>query len=388
MLERLKNLFHAPEAKASRTAQLIQFESGGRARWTPRDYAALAREGYVCNAIVHRAVKLVAENVAGATYLAYEGPVLRDPHPLRDLLSRPNPRQEGAAFLEAVCAHLLLAGNAYIEAVTVEGAVRELYALRPDRMRVVPGPDGWPEAYDYTIGPRTVRFDQSAPLPPILHLTQFHPLDDHYGLSSLEAAAIAVDTHNSAAKWNKALLDNAARPSGALVYSGPEGAVLSDSQFERLKRELEDQYQGTRNAGRPLLLEGGLDWKAMSLSPKDMDFMEAKHAAAREIALAFGVPPMLLGIPGDNTYSNYQEANRVFWRGTVLPLASRIGASLTHWLAPVFGDVRLVVDTDDAPALAKDRAAFWEQVGEAAFLTVNEKREAIGYSPVEGGDRI
>ena len=97
--------------------------------------------------------------------------------------------------------------------------------------------------------------------------------------------------------------------------------MLSDDQFERLKRELEENYQGARNAGRPLLLEGGLDWKAMSLSPKDMDFMEAKHAAAREIALAFGVPPQLLGIPGDNTYSNYQEANRVFFRATVLPFA-------------------------------------------------------------------
>jgi phage portal protein BeeE len=193
LLKHLKNLLRAPEAKASRTAQLIQFESGGRARWTPRDYAALAREGYVCNAIVHRAVKLVAENVAAANFLAYDGAVQRDPHPLLDLLARPNPRQEGAAFLEAVCAHLLLAGNAYIEAVTVEGAVRELYALRPDRMRVVPGADGWPEAYDYAIGARSVRFDQNAPLPPILHLTQFHPLDDHYGLSSLEAAAVAVE---------------------------------------------------------------------------------------------------------------------------------------------------------------------------------------------------
>jgi portal protein len=108
-------------------------------------------------------------------------------------MARPNPRQAGAAFLEAVCAHLLLAGNAYIEAVTIEGAVRELYALRPDRMRVVPGGDGWPAAYDYVIGARSVRFDQNAPLPPILHLAQFHPLDDHYGLSSLEAAAVAVE---------------------------------------------------------------------------------------------------------------------------------------------------------------------------------------------------
>jgi HK97 family phage portal protein len=389
MLDRLFNLLRAPEAKASRTAQLIQFESGGRARWTPRDYAALAREGYVGNAIVHRAVKLVAENVAAANFLVYEGAAQRDPHPLLDLLSRPNPRQEGAAFLESVCAHLLLAGNAYIEAVSVEGAVRELYALRPDRMRVVPGADGWPEAYDYAIGTRSVRFDQNVPLPPILHLAQFHPLDDHYGLSAIEPAAVAIDTHNAAAKWNKALLDNAARPSGALVYTGPEGSVLSESQFERLKRELEDQYTGAGNAGRPLLLEGGLDWKAMSLTPKDMDFLEAKHTAAREIALAFGVPPMLLAIPGDNTYSNYQEASRVFWRGTVLPLASRIGSALTHWLTPAFGDgIRLVVDTDNVPALAKDRAAFWEQVGKATFLTVNEKREAIGFSPVEGGDRI
>ena len=183
--------------------------------------------------------------------------------------------------------------------------------------------------------------------------------------------------------------DNAARPCGALVYSGPEGSVLSDSQFERLKRELEDTYQGAANAGRPLLLEGGLDWKAMSLSPKDMDFMEAKHTAAREIALAFGVPPMLLGLPGDHTYSNSQEANRVFWRQTVLPVATRIGCALAQWLAPVFGaNLRLAIDTDRIDALAADRAALWGRVTAAPFLTINEKREAVGYSPIAGGDRL
>ena len=217
--------------------------------------------------------------------------------------------------------------------------MRELYALRPDRMRVVPGADGWPEAYEYTAGGRTRALRRRARRRCRRSCISrcFTPLDDHYGLAPLEAAAVAVDTHNAAATWNKALLDNAARPSGALVYAGPEGSVLSDSQFERLKHELEQTYQGAANAGRPLLLEGGLDWKAMSLSPKDMDFIEAKHAAAREIALAFGVPPMLLGIPGDNTYSNYQEANRAFWRSTVLPLVNRIGCALTQWLAPVFG---------------------------------------------------
>jgi HK97 family phage portal protein len=386
----LKNLFRPPETKASRTAQVLAFESGGRARWSPRDYAGLAREGYLANAIVHRSVRLVAENAASCAFLLYEGAQERNDHPLLRLITRPNARQDGASFFEALYAHMLLAGNAYIEAVALDGEVRELYALRPDRMKVVPGSDGWAEAYDYSVGGRSVRFDQAATgVPPILHLTFFHPLDDHYGLAPIEAAAVAVDTHNASSTWNKALLDNAARPSGALVYTGPEGAVLSDAQFDRLKRELTDTYQGAVNAGRPLLLEGGLDWKAMSLTPKDMDFLEARHASAREIALAFGVPPMLLGIPGDNTYANFQEANRVFWRQTVLPLASRVGASLAQWLSPQVGDgVRLVIDTDRVDALAADRAAHWERIAAAPFLTLNEKREATGYAPVEGGDRL
>jgi phage portal protein BeeE len=200
-----------PETKASRTARVIRFETGAPARWTPRDYAALAREGFARNAVVHRAVKAIADNVGQCVFLAYEGARLADPHPLTDLLRRPNPRQEGAALL-----------------ALGDGAdVRELYALRPDRLRVVPGPDGWAAAYDYVVGSRSVRFEQVGDVPPILHLTLFNPLDDHYGLGALEAAAMAVDTHNAAATWNKALLDNSARPSGALVYDAAEGSTGS-----------------------------------------------------------------------------------------------------------------------------------------------------------------
>jgi HK97 family phage portal protein len=118
-----------------------------------------------------------------------------------------------------------------------------------------------------------------------------------------------------------------------------------------------------------------------------MDFMEAKHSAAREIALAFGVPPMLLAIPGDNTYSNYQEAGRAFWRQTVLPLGNRIAGSLTQWLAPAYGPgLVLAADADRIEALSADRAALWERVSKAPFLTVNEKRAAVGYGAVSGGD--
>ena len=162
MFERIKNLLTAPEAKASRTGRLIAIDSGGRARWTPRDYAALAREGYTRNAIVHRAVRLIAEGVGSVSFVLYEGANELTTHPLIDLMSRPNPRQDGATFLECVASHLLLAGNAYIEAVGVAGEanLRELYALRPDRMKIVPGADGWPQAYEYTVGGSSVRFER------------------------------------------------------------------------------------------------------------------------------------------------------------------------------------------------------------------------------------
>jgi HK97 family phage portal protein len=377
-----------PEAKDSRALGAVAFYVAGRPVWTPRDYAALAREGFQKNAVVHRAVRLVAEAAASLPLtLAEAGRELTE-HPLLVLLAKPNPREGGQRFLESVYGHLLVSGNAYIEAVSIDGAPRELYALRPDRMRVVPGADGWPAAYDYSVGADTVRFRQGGEgIAPILHLTLFNPTDDHYGLSPMEAAAVALDIHNAAGGWNKALLDNAARPSGALVFAGPAGTTLTDAQFDRLKAELETNYQGAGNAGRPLLLDGGLDWKPLSLSPKDMDFIEAKNAAAREIALAFGVPPLLLGLNGDNTHANYAEANRAFYRQTVIPLVRRTAESLAQWLAPGFGDaLRLEPDLDAIEALASERESLWRRVSAAEFLSEDEKRAAVGYGRREPGD--
>jgi HK97 family phage portal protein len=376
-----KLLRRALQEKASRVGRLVSLERLGRPLWTPRDYAALAREGFMRNAIAHRSIALVSQTAAAVPLVLYEGAREADGHPLAELLARPNPRLAGAAFLETLYGQLLVAGNAYIEAVTVEGEVRELFTLRPDRVKVVPGADGWPMAFDYTVGAGTVRIrqDQTA-LPPILHLTLFHPLDDHYGMSPLEAAAVALDTHNAAAAWQKALLDNSARPSGALVYDGPQGASLSQEQFARLKAELEESFQGAANAGRPLLLEGGLDWKPMALGPRELDFAELRNGAAREIALAFGVPPMLLGIPGDNTYANYQEANRALLRQTVLPLIGRSMQAMAQWLAPAFGKaLRLEPDLDRIEALAGEREALWRRIVAADFLSRDEKREAVGF---------
>ena len=275
----------------------------------------------------------------------------------------------------------MLSGNGYLEAVLDEaGAPFELHVLRSDRMSVVPGGDGWPVAYEYAVSGKKHRFAVVDGLSPVCHIKAFHPQDDHYGLSPMQAAAAAVDVHNAASAWSKALLDNAARPSGAIVYKGPEGHdVMTPEQYDRVLSEMEAYHVGARNAGRPMLLEGGLDWKPMGFSPSDMEFQKTKEAAAREIAVAYGVPPMLLGITGDATYANYQEANRAFYRLTVLPLVARVTAAVSQWVQGFTGEaVLLKPDLDQVPALSAEREAQWKRVAQADFLTDAEKRVLLG----------
>lgn len=336
----------------------------------PFEYGRSVRSAYLDNPVAQRSVRLVAEGVGSA-------PLLPTDAALGALVSDTS---AGQALLETLASQLVLHGNAFVQVMKdAAGRPVELFALRPERMSVVAGADGWPVAFAYKLSDRalTIPLEDEDGWPNLIHLKGFHPADDHYGAGCLAAAEQAVAIHNAASQWNRALLENAARPSGALVFEPGDGGVLSADQFDRLKAELAGAYSGAGNAGRPMLLEGGLKWQAMALTPADMDFAALKAAAARDIALAFGVPPMLLGLPGDNTYANYREANRALWRLTLLPLAGKILGGLQEGLAPWFPQAELSVDLDRVPALAEDREKLWAQVSAAAFLSDAEKRRML-----------
>ncbi|WP_346432526.1 MULTISPECIES: phage portal protein [unclassified Roseitalea] len=374
-----------PATKTAAFQGFVAMQTQLDADWTQASFAALARQGFMRNPIVHRCVRMISEAAAAVPWRIHDGESTLPDHPLAAIIARPNAHQSHTTFLETAYGHLLLSGNAYVERSEPVGGRVHLHCLGPDRVRFERDHRGWPVTLVHEVGSqsRRIALDADDGACPLLHMALFNPLDETDGFAPLEAALTALDVHNAAARWNKALLDNAARPSGALVYAPGDGSNLTPEQYEQLKRELEEGYSGAMNAGRPLLLEGGLDWKAMGLTPRDMDFIEAKNAACRDIALAFGVPPMLLGIPGDNTYSNYQEAQRAFFRLTVLPLVRRTTEAFGHWLGPLFpGSVRIGCDLDRVEGLAVERDALFSRLEAASFLTDAEKRVAVGYPPV------
>jgi len=344
---------------------------------------------YKNNVIVNRCVNIISQAAGHVPWVVLkhtsQGLQKKADHRAYRLLKRPNPGIGGAEFFSEIIASKLLFGNSYILAVADQSAPVELHSLNPVDVEVISNNS---EIISYKYANKKIY-----PVNPIskqcqvLHIKNYNPASKIYGLSCLDPAGRLIDLHNRATEWNHTLLKNGARPSGALIVGG--GNYLSDEQFSRLKQELQEKYYGSNNAGKPMLLEGGLDWKEMSISPKDMDFIESKNSAAREIALAFGVPPQLLGINGDNTYSNMQEARLALWEETIIPLLDKIADSLTNWLSQQFREEIVVdFDRDCISLLTERREKLWMTLTNIGFMSVNEKRALVGLSRIEGGDKI
>ncbi len=367
--------------KAS-AAGVTLVQAPGVAQWSARNYGAFAKEAYTMNVVAYQAINRVADAVAGSRWDVWRGGERVEGTQLETVWARPNPLQSGPEFIRAAVGYLLISGNSYMERVQAGRRV-ELWTLRPDRMQVVPGADGLPAAYQYKHNGRQIRWAND-PITggDVRHVKMFNPIDDFYGLSPIEAAAFGVDQHNEAMQWMQALLQNAARPSGALKITQPVG----QEQLNRLKAEMETAYSGSGNAGRPLILEGGMEWESMGMSPQSMDLLNTKFSSARDVCLAFGVPPQLLGIPGDSTYSNYKEARLAFYEDTVLPFIDLFTDEVNDWLSPLFGGLNLKPNMDTVPAIADKRASLWDMADKSTDLTVNERRALKGYDPLPDGD--
>jgi len=380
-------------------APMVMYQSGYNLKERTYDYRKIAKEGYQENAIVFRCVNEIAHGASAVELCVYQGDIKLDQHPLIDLLERPNPQFAGNEYFQALYSFLLLSGNSYALYSLVGGQPRELHLLRPDRMKIVPSKTHIPSAYEYHVDGRLANrydVDSETGMSEVKHFKMWNPLDDYYGLSPIQAASADIDQHNHAAKHNLGLLMNGARPSGAVVFKPKDETglhvQLSESQRQQLMTDLNMRFSGAHNAGRPMLLEGDFDWKEMGFSPKDMDFLELKNMSARDIALCFGVPSQLVGVPDSQTYNNVSEARLALYEDTIIPLIRRVESDLNEWLAPRFGDdISIKYDIDSIPAMAERRKKTYENVVQAVregIISRNEARERLGYEPISGGDDV
>jgi len=403
IFDNIRNLFGGQKEQKQilrKEAPVVYYNSVNTSYQQKTRYDQLSEEGYSENAIVKKCIDLIANNASRVKINLFRGDQEVDEHPLLDLMYSPNPTQGQVEFFASLYSYLLISGNSYILESGAENAPPiELYTLRPDRIRIKGSQTAIPKAYDYMIGGQianSYEVDPATGNSKVKHIKLFNPLDDYYGLSPIQSAATDIDQHNLANKHNVNLLQNGARPSGAVVFKPKDetGAQiqLSDTQRNQLMSDLTQRFSGTGNAGKPMLLEGDFDWKEMGLSPKDMDFIQLKNMSAKDIALIFGVPSQLIGIPDAQTYSNFAEAKLALYNETIIPLLDRIQSDLNEWLVPRFGDdLEIRYDIDSIPAMAEQRTRVFESVTQGVqngILTRNEAREQLGYEPINGGDSL
>ena len=397
IFDRLGNFFR--NTSETKEAPTVMYDTVG-SNYTRKDrYDDYAREGYQQNAIVYRCVNEIAQGASAVHFKLFDGDVEIDNHPIIELLKRPSPQYAGVEFFHAMYSHLLLAGNSYIVKTLVNRQPKEMHILRPDRMKVVPSKTHIPSAYEYIIEGKVANrwdADPDTGASEVKHFKMWHPLNDYYGLSPLSAGAVDVDQHNMSAKHNYNLLSNGARPSGAVIFKPKDESGMSlqltEGQRQQLMTDLDLRFSGSKNAGRTMLLEGDFDWKEMGLSPRDMDFLQMKNMTARDIALCFGVPSQLVGVPDNQTYNNVSEARLALYEDTIIPLLRRVESDLNEWLSMDFNEnIKIVYDIDSIPAMAERRKRTYENVTQAVregIITRNEARERLGYEKIEGGDEV
>ena len=400
IFDNIKNVFSTKKVvKEIKQSPITMFSNINYAQGQKYNYDELVKEGYENNAIVFRCINEISQGAAGVKLKLFRGKLTVDDHPILDLLERPSPTKGYVELFESLYSFLLLSGNSYLIGSGGEGPPKELYCLRPDRVKIVPGQMSLPLSYDYTINGKVVsqyEVDQTTGESAVKHFKLFHPKHDHLGLSPLVSAATNIDSHNLTNIHNVSLLQNGARPSGAVIFKPKDetgsSVQLSDSQRAQIIKDMESRFAGTGNAGRPMLLEGDFSFQQMGMSPKDMDFSVLKKMSAIDIALCFGVPAQLVGIPDAQTYNNMPEARLALYEETIIPILRRIQSDLNEWLTPKFGDgLRLEYDIDSIPAMAESRKRVFESVVSgvnAGILTRNEAREKLGFDPIKGGDAL
>lgn len=306
-------------------------------------------------------------------------------HPLRQLLARANPFTTAEDLVENISANLDISGNAYcLKFADKRDVWRELWPIRPDMVTILASPSTYIAGYRVRSGKREFDFTPDQ----VIHFREFNPFSDYYGMGALTACYGSAVIEEESQQWNRAMMRNAGRLDGMLISD----QAVSPAQAKMAASAFREEFVGSRNAHRVMVMGKGLKYQAVATTPKELDFILSRKLTREEILAALGVRPVMLGLEAGDI-GRRSEQIRDYFFATVGARASRIVSTINQFLAPEFGDAKLRVIAEVETALMpyEDRLAL--ATADAAYVTGgilrrNEVRRRLGHPPVEGGDEI
>lgn len=301
-------------------------------------------------------------------------------HPVARLMMKPNPKMNGVVFRRAMMTSVCLRGNAY--AFITERDVMQ----RPTRLDfVLPWNVSLWEGDDdiyYTVAGNSARI----PSRDVIHLKGLS-MNGLVGLSPIRQHAELLETSGNSLEFARSFYKNGCRTTGVFKKDG----ALSDEAYERLRKQLTEQYFGSKNAGKPLLLEDGLDYTAITIPPEDAQFIATRLQSVDEIAAIFRVPPHMVGNQSHSTYNNNEQQNLELYNLTLRPWIVNTEAELNDKLLREDEKGSTYIDIDAKGLLRADtaaRTAFYKEMFYIGAMNPNEIRASEDMDGYEGGDQF
>ena len=302
-------------------------------------------------------------------------------HPALDLLYQVNPFQTKTEFMEITMINLKCTGDAFwCKIRNNSGQVMELWNLRPDYVTILTDPVNFIRGYRLRkAGGVTVDFKPDD----IIHFKYPDPLNQYMGLSPLRAAQKRVMTEEYATQWQSDFFLNSARPDGLIKNSQ---ATLTKDQKEDIRESWGKRHGGLNNAYKVAILEGGLEYQLISLSQKEMDYIESLKFTRDDILVAFQVPKPIVAIVDDVNRANSETAMQIFLAETIKPEVDRLWEKVTEQLiSQDFGEEFFIQAVDPTPANRDLELKEYSEGITNRYLMINEVRALEGLPPVKGG---
>ena len=318
------------------------------------------REGYTATAALYACTEIISDAAASVPLIVYKHGVEQEwepytDHPMQPLLDKPNPFMSREATIKRLTQHLLLGGNAILTKMRfktgpLKGLPAELWPLMPDLVKPVPDRKKFISGYVWEAYGEKHFID----VDDILHFMQINPADPYWGIGSVQAIALAVDTDRSAQLFQRVGMLNRGVVDGVLGFKMP----LSPDQYERARDVVDKGLRGVENARKILVIGNDANYTKLGLTAEEMDFVESRKFTREEILQGMRVPPPMAGVYDDATLANIETSRKIFWLDRIVPMLTGIAAVFNQTLVTDFGedprDVWIGFDTTSVDALQQN----------------------------------